>query len=51
MEKDVSLSKAITDMIEWVNGKDIPEFQKGVVAGLQIACGMADIFELFTEGW
>lgn len=46
MGKDVSISAAITDMIEWMNGNNISEFQKGMVAGRQVACGMAEMYEV-----
>ena len=49
MSKDVKVSAELMELIDWLSGEQLSEYEKGIITGLRIAEHIAEIIERNCE--
>lgn len=45
MSKDIKTSAELMELIDWLSGEELSEYEKGIITGLRIAEHIAEIIE------
>lgn len=49
MSKDIKTSAELMELIDWLSGAELSEYEKGIITGLRIAEHIAEIIERNCE--